>query len=72
MNKEWMSEVTDCCLCDKKLEGVMYDTNIHGQGWGLTCHECFSRYKLETGQGKGQKYIYQEETGKWLLSESSR
>lgn len=47
-----------------ELKTTMYDAkSIYGP-WGTMCAECFPRYGIGLGTGKGQKYEKQED-GKW-------
>jgi hypothetical protein len=62
----WLSEVpAGCQLSGKPFNGVMYDANLPGIGWGLWCYEAFEYHGGKLGTGFGQKYRRQDD-GRWL------
>jgi len=62
----WSSPLPDACqLTGKPFNGVMYDANLPGLGWGNFCFEAFDERGGKLGTGLGQKYRLQDD-GRWL------
>lgn len=62
----WISEVpAGCQLSGKPFNGVMYDANLPGLGWGLWNADTFLDRGGKLGAGFGQKYRLQD-NGAWL------
>lgn len=53
-----------CQLSGAPFNGVMYDANLPGVGWGNFNEATFKRYGGRLGTGFGQKYEQQAD-GRW-------
>lgn len=64
----WLSPVPDGCqLCGKPFDGIMFDANLPGLGWGNYCKATFDRLGGRLGVGLGQRYELGAD-GKWLCT----
>ena len=71
--KQWIgSPPTECDLCHAPISNVFVDACLFLQGqriWGNVCKTCHQEYGVGLGEGKGQEYWLDEETGKFLKIE---
>lgn len=54
-----------CQLTGRPFNGVMYDSNLPGVGWGNWCEETHNERGGSLGLGRGQKYKLMGD-GRWL------
>lgn len=65
----WTGPLPEACqLGGGPFNGVMYDANLPGIGWGNWCYETFRAAGGKLGTGFGQKYRLQDD-GRWLKVE---
>lgn len=64
-----------CDLCGVSFENrrFLLDACLDEERnpWGCVCAECFFRYNLEIGWGKGQLYTHMK-NGEWILTAGNR
>lgn len=58
----WYGETT-CNFCKREItEGQLYDANTVFGCWAVMCHNCYIKYGIGVGTGKGQRYEYNKTT----------
>lgn len=61
----------NCQWCGGPLNGVMVDGATR-RGWAILCESCHDAHGYGLGVGKGQKYRFMPEAGKWLKDNGQR
>jgi len=62
----WCGHLAPTCqLSNESYNGVMYDANLPGIGWGNWNEATFKAHGGRLGTGLGQKYEQQSD-GRWL------
>lgn len=50
-----------CDICGKEIkEGRLYDARTTHDCWATMCNDCYVRYGVGVGNGKGQRYELNE------------
>lgn len=62
--KKWYG-TTKCDLCKKECDPYLYDGATVLGPWAVMCEECFNKYGVGLGTGKGQEYLKNNETGEF-------
>lgn len=58
--KKWYGS-TKCDLCGQECGNSLYDgVTLLGGIWAVMCDECFIKYGVGLGTGKGQEYFKNE------------
>lgn len=61
----WVGDVTDCDICNAKLNDEFVDGRTSSGPWAMMCIPCFLKEGVNLGQGSGQRYTKQA-NGHWL------
>ena len=73
--KYWVGKVPERCdICETELnpedppllEPKFIDGKTVAGPWAIMCEECFNRYGIGIGTGKGQEYRLVSATNKWF------
>ena len=62
--KTWHGEI-NCNICGKECETYLYDGQTNFGPWAVMCYECFQKYGVGLGLGKGQEYLKNPETNEF-------
>lgn len=54
-----------CDFCRQPISRVMVDGKTEAGPWALMCLECHFNNGCGLGTGKGQRYEYQADSGRW-------
>jgi len=60
--------VSECNICDTKIEEVFIDGATWRGAWAIMCPNCYASHGIGLGLGKGQKFVKQDDE-RWLKVE---
>lgn len=54
--KEWLGLISTCNMCGSIIANTFIDGKTKKGYWAIMCPECFKKYGIGLGTGKGQRY----------------
>ena len=69
---EWTGDISNCDLCHQKINNAFVDGKTIYGPWGIMCIPCHIEKGCGLGIGKGQKYIKDKKTGRFVQVASNK